>query len=161
MLCDKYQGQPGTWVRKVWPGGPAHVAGINEGDCVSAVDGASTEAMSILEVCERVKGHVDTSLTLKILRPDLSKQRGLLFERTLLRQELSRLTPPENGNTRERESERNCQPTLKGPLPPLATEWRVGPLAPHAQALATPTRQLESDARHLQAQILKVLYKVS
>ena len=140
---------------QVFPGGPAHMAGINQGDCVCAVDGASTQELSILEVCERVKGHVGTRLTISLmrpevllrpeglLRPDLSYQRGLLFERallpeeeeeedtvchmrrrihghfferTLLREELSRLksdahinkrrrSPPGTANTRERKVE--------------------------------------------------------
>jgi protocatechuate 3,4-dioxygenase beta subunit len=51
------------------PGGPAHEAGVRNGDRIHAVDGGPVEDRPIEEIVERIRGPVGTPVVLEVSRP--------------------------------------------------------------------------------------------
>jgi carboxyl-terminal processing protease len=60
-------------ITAVFDGSPAEKAGLTPGDIILAVDGVTTEGMSLNELVMRVRGEEGTSVTLKIRHPDASE----------------------------------------------------------------------------------------
>lgn len=53
---------------KVFEGSPAAKAGLKVGDLILAIDGESTEGLSVEEVATKVRGEAGTNVTLKVFR---------------------------------------------------------------------------------------------
>jgi carboxyl-terminal processing protease len=48
--------------------GPAHEAGLREGDRIVSVDGAPVRTLNMVEVVERLRGRIGSSVRLEIVR---------------------------------------------------------------------------------------------
>jgi C-terminal processing protease CtpA/Prc len=66
------------------PDTPAMKAGLLQGDVVTAIDGKSTEGLSLPDVVTRVRGVAGSTVTLSISRPRLAQP----FEVKLIREEI-------------------------------------------------------------------------
>jgi carboxyl-terminal processing protease len=63
-------GDEGLLVNKVIPGGGAEAAGVQAGDVVTAVDGASAVELGITGAVARIRGQAGTTVTLTVKRKD-------------------------------------------------------------------------------------------
>ena len=72
------------WVTYLAKGSPADQAGIKEGDCIVALNGASTEKMSEAEGYVFVEGEIDSPITLKVRRDGAPDSDIVLTRQSLL-----------------------------------------------------------------------------
>lgn len=83
----------GLRISSVREGGPAHKAGLLDGDIITAVDSVSLEGLSINNAINVLRGEIGSQTVLTISRPI----RGELFQVTLIREKLNFIHIPYAG----------------------------------------------------------------
>jgi carboxyl-terminal processing protease len=71
-------------IQDVVPETPAARAGLHAGDVLTGIDHAEVAAMEKSEVAERLRGRIDSKVSLTVLRPDLAKPITVAVARALI-----------------------------------------------------------------------------
>ena len=80
------QTREGITFGNVFPGDPADRAGLHAGDRILRIDGEETEGMSVVDILQRLRGEVGTSLGVSVQRPNTGETFDVTFPRgTILR----------------------------------------------------------------------------
>lgn len=77
-------------VRQVIPGSPAWKAGIKPGFCIVSIDGTNTEDFSLWECARRIRGTLDTEVTLGVVDPTFYQTNTVTLRRVTIRYTPSR-----------------------------------------------------------------------
>ncbi|WP_435011007.1 S41 family peptidase [Tundrisphaera lichenicola] len=83
---------------QVFEGGPAALAGAKIGDQIEAIEGASTEGLSLTEVVDRLRGEEGSAVAVRLKRPGSGEVLDVSMTRaTLPRKTVQGLTPRDDG----------------------------------------------------------------
>jgi carboxyl-terminal processing protease len=71
-------------IQEVLEGGPAHRAGVKDGDLLEEIDGATTENMHVKEAVDRLRGPEGSTVTIRVRQPSSTESRVLTIARGVL-----------------------------------------------------------------------------
>jgi carboxyl-terminal processing protease len=83
MLLEQQTGV-GVLVQRVFPNTPAAEAGVQEGDRITAIDGASTQGWAIDKVSEKLRGTPGSQVAVTYARPGVTEPIKLRFTRVVV-----------------------------------------------------------------------------
>ena len=83
MLLEEQKGI-GVIVSRVFPHTPAEAAGVQEGDRIIAIDGASTQDWEITKISDKLRGTPGSQVAVTYARPGVSEPIKLRFTRAIV-----------------------------------------------------------------------------